>query len=447
MTWELGRRLRETRLRLGMTQQNVAEGIVSAAFLSMVESGRREPSPDVLAQLTDRLGLNAFTLHDHSGKAGLIAIRTALARAEVLVEAGDFALGLEELDAVDRLFTGIDEPDLRAEFHYWRGRAQEGLAKVDPAIRELLAAIEIASQRGSTSREIDMGIDLVRCLCIRGDLSAALDWVTRLHERLPAALEGSPVHGKLLSASIRLYVLRGDNAMARIMADRAQVVIAAHTDPLARGYDMWNADLATGANADPEGALLLATEVARLMRAGTAPVLLGRLHTAIAFLHTRVTPPDLDTAEAELVAARAAFGPQPAVLDASTLLAEEARVRWLRSDFAAALVSAQAALRVLDARPDSPLAANAHLMAARAHASLGAQECSREHFRAAQGILGATEPSRNSAVGWRELGDVYLNLGMADDAVLAYQLALTDAGLSAAPVDAASVRRAETIRA
>lgn len=443
MTWELGRRMRETRLRLGMTQQQVADGIVSAAFLSMVESGRREPSPEVLAQLTDRLGLSRAALDDVGGSMGLTAIRTAITQAEVAVELGDFTTAIEALDAIDQRFAGLEEPDLRSEFHYWRGRALEGLARTDSAIRELLTAIDIAVQRGSTFREIEMGIDLARCLRIRGDLSAALDRVTRLHDRLPPELEGSPLHGKLLSASIGLYVLRGDNAMAKVMADRAQTVIAAHTDPLARGYVMWNSSLAAEANADPDGALLLATEAARLLRAGSAPALLGRLHAAIAFLHTRVMPPDLDSAERELQAARIAFGPQLAALDASTLLAEESRVQWLRGDYTAALDSAREALDVLEERPNNLLAANAHLMCARALASLGEPEPSREHFRAAQRILGATEPSRNSAVGWRELGDVYLNLGMADDAVLAYQLALTDAGLTAAPVETGSIVRSE----
>ena len=439
MTWELGRRIRETRLRLGMTQQEVADGIVSAAFLSMVESGRREPSPEVLVKLTERLGLSSSSLHDVGGTAGLTAIRTALARAEVSVEVGDFEAALRELDAIDRLFAGQDEPDLRAEFHYWRGRAMEGLTRTDSAIRELLTAVEISARRGSTYREIEMGIDLARCLRIRGDLGAALDRVNRLEQQLPAELEGSPLHGKLLSAAIGLYVLRGDSAMARVMADRAQRVIAAHSDPLARGHVMWNSSLAAEANADADGALLLATEAARLMRAGTAPALLGRLHAAIAFLHTRVTPPDLDSAERELRAARVAFGAQMVALDASTLLAEEARVQWLRGDFATALASARAALDALQGRPNSLLAANAHLMSARALASLGERERSREQFHAAQRILGATEPSRNSAVGWRELGDVYLNLGMADDAVLAYQLALSDAGLTAAPVEVGTI--------
>lgn len=441
MTWELGRRIRETRLRLGMTQQEVADGIVSAAFLSMVECGRREPSPEVLDQLTHRLGLSASAFDDAGGKVGLIAIRTALARAEVCVELGDFAAGLGEVDAVDRLFAGLEEPDLRAEFHYWRGRALEGLARIDSAIRELLAAIEIAAQRGSRFREIEMGIDLARCLRDRGDLGAALDRVTRAFESLPAELEGSPVHGKLLSAAIGLYVLRGDNAMASVMADRARTHIAAHGDPLDHALVLWNSSLAAEANADPDGALLLATEAALLMRAGTAPALLGRLHAAIAFLHTRVTPPDLDAAEHQLRAARAAFGSQPTEQDLAMLLAEEARVQWFRSDYSAALASATGALAALESRPNTMLEANAHLMSSRALASLDDRERSREHFRAAQRILGAAEPSRNSAVGWRELGDVYLNLGMADDAVLAYQLALTDAGLTAAPVDAAAQAR------
>ena len=435
MTWDLGRRLRETRLRLGMTQHEVASGIVSSAFLSMVESGRREPSPDVLTQLVERLGLDPDALRDTGGTAALIAIRTGIARAEVQIDSGDFATALLEIDAIDRLFSGLDEPDLRVAFHHKRGLALEGLSRVDSAIRELVAASEIAEQRGDSVVELAVGIDLVRCLRIRGDLSAALDRVVRMQAALTPELEQSASHGRLLAEEIVLYLQRGDAAMASLCAERAQAFLDARVDPSARSLLLWSASLAAEANDEPQLALTLASEAAALMRTGADGVLRGRLAASIAQLHTRTTPADLDAAAAALSSARVAFGSGINALDASALSAESARLEWLRGEYAESLASACEALQLLE-HVSSPMhEANAHLMVARAHASLGDAAAAREAFLAARDALSPAEPTRSTAVAWRELGDVLLGVGMADEAVASYQLALAGAGLAASPAE------------
>lgn len=439
MTWDLGRRLRETRLRLGKTQQEVAGGIVSAAFLSMVESGRREPSQEVLSQLLERLGLDATALHDCSGISGLLLIRTALARAEMLVATSEFSAALRELDAIDRLFTGIAEPDLRTEFHYWRGRALAGLAKFDSAIRELTSAQDAASVRGATVREIEAGTELLRCLCNRGDLSAALELLSRLQAKLPDANGGSPLRCGLLEAAIRLFVLRGDDDRARDAAAQASACLAPVESPALLGQTLSRASLAAEASDDSSAALVLATEAVRLQHSRTDAANRGRLHTAIAHMHTRVTPPDLDSAVDELQAARAALGSGAAGTDLAAVAIEDARVQCLRGDYAAALASsAEVQLELADGT-HAQLLAHAHVLAARAHARLGQIEPSRLAFQQAQRAFGTATPLRSTAVAWRELGDTYLGVGMADDAVMAYQLALSDAGLAAAPKNSATL--------
>jgi len=429
--------MREARVRAGKTQAEVAGGIVSPAFLSMVESGRREASPDVLARLAERLDIDLSIRSDADLVAALVVIRTGLARAQVAVETGDFEGAIRELDVIDRRFAGGTERDLRAEFHYWRGRAQEGLGQIESAIRELSTAVEIAEQRGSVFREVEIGVDLVRCLRMHGDLSAALDRANHLQGRVPPAMEGSPLHGKLVSTVIELHVARGDQTMAQVLADRAGVVFGEGADPNAKALELWGASLAAEADGDGPGALLLAAEGVRLMAGSVDAARMGRLHAALAWLFLRVTPPDLEGAEERLETARRAFGQRIGPLDAAMLQAESARLRWLRSDLEGARAEALAALTAFDARPDSVLAADPHLIAARAEAGLGNMEASRMHFQAAQAILSAAEPSRVTSVAWRELGDVYLGLGHGEDAVRAYQQALTDVGLRSAAVGAA----------
>jgi transcriptional regulator with XRE-family HTH domain len=434
MTQEFGQRIREARLRRGLTQQEVACGIVSAPFLSMVESGRREPSSEVLARLAERLDLDLSVGADSAGTASLIAIRTGLARARVAVETGDCAGALQGLDGIDRLFARVDGSDLRAEFHYWRGRAQEGLSQLDSAIRELTSAVEIAALRGSAFREIEMGIDLVRCLRVRGDLSAALERATRLKGRLPVGLEGSPLLATLTATMIELHFARGDHPMALLLADGADGMAAGESDPIIRALALCDASLASEER--KEAALLLASEATRLMAVGGDAAALGRLQATAAWLYMRVSPPNIEAAAERLAAARNAFGTRIGAADSAKLHAETARLRWLRSDFVGARAEALAALNLLEGQPENEMTADPHLVAARAEAGLGDMDASRMHFREAQRILGGSQPSRATSIGWRELGDVYLELGHGEDAVLAYQQALSDAGLRVTPVEA-----------
>lgn len=436
MTMELGRRLREARLRQGLTQQDVAAGIVSAAFLSMVESGRREPSPEVLAALAARLHLDPSSTADGAGLAGLLALRTAVARAQGLLESGRAAESLSRLRAVEHVLLGLDEPDLRCEFHAWRGRSHEALAQWDPAIRDFTAAAEIAAARGAVTRELESEIDLIRCLRARGDLNAALDRARRLQQRMPAELEGSVLHARLVSTIIGLHLVRGDRATAHLLADRARVAFGTGVDQQAKALVMWNASLAAEANGQPEAALLLAQEGLRLMESGVDDALLARLHTALASLYTRISPPDLAAAEAELAAAAAALGAEPASGDAAALQLETARLHWLTGDYEASLGAAETAGRILGTT--SAAAGPAHLLAARACASMLRIEESREHFARARASLERAQPSRDASMAWRELGDAYHELGWADDAMDAYRQALSGAGLPGGPVAAPS---------
>lgn len=55
--------LREERLRLGITQEDLADRAgVSARFISFLETGRRQPSLSALAAISKGLGLPLSTL-------------------------------------------------------------------------------------------------------------------------------------------------------------------------------------------------------------------------------------------------------------------------------------------------------------------------------------------------------------------------------------------------
>ncbi|MDW4910537.1 helix-turn-helix transcriptional regulator [Streptomyces sp. ADMS] len=61
---EFGRRMRELRRAAGMSQAELAEPDLSASYVSLLESGKRVPSPEVVAGLAERLGVTPRSLLD-----------------------------------------------------------------------------------------------------------------------------------------------------------------------------------------------------------------------------------------------------------------------------------------------------------------------------------------------------------------------------------------------
>lgn len=61
-TAAIGRRLRERRLELGLSQRDLAAPGVSYAYISRIEAGARRPSVRALRQLAPRLGVSVAWL-------------------------------------------------------------------------------------------------------------------------------------------------------------------------------------------------------------------------------------------------------------------------------------------------------------------------------------------------------------------------------------------------
>lgn len=67
----LGRRIRQERLKLGLTQEKLAEDInISTAYLGQIERGERSMTLDKLIPLANRLGVTVdFLLEDYLSAA------------------------------------------------------------------------------------------------------------------------------------------------------------------------------------------------------------------------------------------------------------------------------------------------------------------------------------------------------------------------------------------
>jgi transcriptional regulator with XRE-family HTH domain len=148
---EFGRRLRKLRADLGLSQRDLASGAVNQSYISLLESGARVPTLDVVAHLAKVLHV---PLRDLAGDIGIATgpEDAAPGRAELI----------QELLATSAIDQGALE------------QAEEGLARI----------FETAIASGSPHAILTHGLALDRVLEMRGDRNARYALLCRL---LPAA--------------------------------------------------------------------------------------------------------------------------------------------------------------------------------------------------------------------------------------------------------------------
>jgi transcriptional regulator with XRE-family HTH domain len=440
---DFGSRLRQERLKAGLSQSDLASGIMSPSHISLLESGQRSPSPELLEQLAERLGVTPKYLSSGPSAQAAESRRKDLLFAEMALKNGDIELAERLLRSlVDELDTTASvELAVRARHLY--ARALEGLGRLEEAASELREAISVAQIAGLPLEALEMTITLSGCARESGDFVTAVELLTSAQHSFPHELRQSATYARVLSSAIGIHYFRGDYIRAQQLAEQAMDIFDERTDPTARAAILWNASLAADANNDTTRALLLAQRAAGLYSEGDDRRYEGELRIAISWLFTRQTPPDVASAREQLVRAEALLADSGTLIGKGYLETEMARVEWLDENFEEALKNATSALARLEGSKDRLQSAHAHLLAARAQISLGHEIESDMNLDAARTILAGMEPSRQNSLAWRELGDIYANQGLKTEAMNAYREALHEAGVPASPMAFSESTKAE----
>ena len=429
-----GTRLRQVRLRAGLSQSDLALGLMSASHISLMESGRRSPSPELLEQLAERLGVASEYLRSGPSFKANESRRKDLLFAEIALKNGDPEFAENALRSLITEPELGESPEFTVRARHLYARVLERLGRLEEAADELRKAIGVARDSGLPLEAFEMTITLSNCAKESGDFLQALELITDAQESFPPELRNSATFARVLSSSIAIHYLRGDYLRAQELSEQALTIFDDRTDPNAQAAILWNASLAADANQDITKALLLAQRGAGLYSESDDRRSEGVLRIAISWLFTRQTPPNSTAAREQLVQAESLLEDFGSAIDRAALETEFSRVEWLQDNFEGALRYATAALSRLSGANDRRQSAEAHLLVARAQISLGNEVESSMNLTAARNILAAMEPSRVNAFSWRELGDIYAKQGFTSEALTAYREALHDAGVPASPL-------------
>ena len=253
-----GERLRKLRLEKGLSQRELAEPKCTHAYVSTIEAGRRNPSPDVLAHLASKLGIDVEELTSGRPPGLTQELRTALQDARIAASDGRPDEALEALGAVASRARRYGITRLQAQAAEIEGLILERLGKPEEGLEsyeeaERLLAAEAPSDRANAVA------GKARCLQALGEVSHAifvLDALEReiAHEPHPDASALEQVHGSLLDACIDAGLLRkaDEHAQAlRVIAHRVR-------DPIREGQmylHLAHLDVIEGRPDDAEQAL------------------------------------------------------------------------------------------------------------------------------------------------------------------------------------------------
>ena len=424
---DLGRRIKQARVRREMTQASLAGDSASIGYISRIESGQRRPEIALLDILAGRLGLSVRALLTGAPDATEARIRLALDHAELELRGGNAARSEELLDEIHAEVFGLETLELRRRWLLTKALVSEALGRLDEAIVRLEDLLANSPDLAEASRA---AIALSRCYRESGDFSRAIEsGESHLRALKAMGLDGSDDAVQLAVTVAAAHFTVGDTAHAVRMCRRAIEKAEEQGSPVALASAYWNASIMESERGAPQAALPLAEKALQLLDAAESNRNVARLRSQMGIFQLRMAPPDVEGARANLEAAAQQLAWSSASkVDVGRNAVALARARLLSDSPAEAMAEAQAVLaEVGDAAP--LLAVEALSVMGQAAFETGDSGAAAAHYREAVHTLTGIGSDRAAAEVWFELGSLLDELGLESEARQAYRSAAASTGL------------------
>lgn len=424
----IGDRVRQARVAAELSQTALAGDKLSPSYVSLIESGRRDPTDSALAILAERLGLTVEYLKFGDEGPAEAQARLALDYAQLDLVSGEYTAARERLLALD-LGTVTRQVRVKAllalsNAHEKLGDLEDSVAILEPLVKELRdngESLDLALAATALVGDYMESGDLVRA----GEVGDAA-----MSELEGAGLAGTDEYLRLGSTLLWVNVARGDLLYATHRA--AELIREADRlgTPRGRGSVYWNAAVVAEQRRDYALAKRYTERALALLDDGEISRDLPRLRVNFADLLLRSEPAEPVAALEQIDLAE----PELKLLGSEVELAgidiERSRAHLLLGDPTAAVAHARAALDRLagQTRLES---ADAEVALGDALFALGDKESSARAYSWAAEMLSMMTVSRQSAAVWRDLGDRFHGSGEVERAAVAYDRALREAGYPA----------------
>ncbi len=413
----IGRRIRELRLARGMTQRELGSPRYTHAYVSTIESGRRNPSPKALAFFAEKLGVTAEQLATGRPPDLVARLETELLQARLAVSDG-------RLEQAERLFARIAWEARRFDLLRLQARAEEGRALAreragDPtaALERYRRALELLEGEPAALRA-DAVAGIARCFLALGDGPYAIHRLESLlaeleHDGPPDPNALARIHASLVDA----YLDAGLYRRAAESAAELELLAPRLTDPVRIAQMHMNTAhlyLVQGRIEEAERSLQRAEDAYRQL---SLQAELGGTHLARGYVASRSGR--LAEAREHLERAVRVFEETANEKDLVRALNELARVERVQGNLERAVALLERTIRIAGEKDVS--------VVAWAHRELGVTLALRDparaekHIREAISLYERAEQAADLAASYRALGDVLEARGDREGAFQAYR--------------------------
>jgi tetratricopeptide (TPR) repeat protein len=396
--------------------------MLSPSYVSLVESGRRQPAAAALAHIAERLRIDVEYLRDGVDASVRTRARLALGRAEKNLLDGHAENAYNEFTAL------IGDPGLNDE---QSRRARLGQAQALERKGDLEGAIGLLGELADEARQspevqpwLDVALAMSRCYQSAGDLDMAIQiGEEAMRAAAEMGLEHTDEYVRLGCTVLSAYHGRGDIVRSRTLASELVRAADQMGAPHTRGAAYWNASVIAESRGDLAQALNLVDRALALFGEGDDRRNLARLRMAYAWLLLQGDEPRANEALDLLDSVRDEITMHGGVDDMRHFDSTRADALLALGRLDEAHEAAKAALQDLGDQPRME-SARARLVLARVLRAEGDVDQSAREGALAASMLEAMGASRRAAVAWRELGDLYRDLGRTDEALEAFDRAL-----------------------
>ncbi|MFN8158685.1 MAG: helix-turn-helix transcriptional regulator [Candidatus Nanopelagicales bacterium] len=435
-----GVRLRRLREAAGLSQTALAGDDLHPSYISMLESGRRAPTPAALAVISRRLGVPVDEL-DGTGHRELEA---PVALAESALGLGRPEEALEILAPFER--DELDGTPLVLRAARARATALERVGRLDDAVVVLERLRDAYAASPASPERMDVVVALVRCYRDAGDLDRAIDVGERERERLQGLLSGRlHTHADLVSTLAGAYSERGDFVRSATLLDDLleETSLRGTLEQQASAY--WNAAITATERGNAQDGLHLAEQASTLLSVGGNLRARARLRITKAWVLLAQDPPRAVEARALLREAMPDLRQHDGELVLASAETELARCEVILGRPEVARRHAQSALRRMT--PEMRIE-RARALAALGSALLqsGDAEGGATALDEAADMLEGVRASRQAAAVWRQLVEVHKASGDAAAALAAAEKAMAVVGLAAERVTPVEASRGSRVR-
>lgn len=416
---EFGRRLRTLRRARALTQRELAGDVLSPSYVSLLEAGRRSPTPETVRYLATALGCSPEDLVGGGDKS-------ADRPATLDVRFGQLALEAGRADQARGYFESVMkapdvDPLLRTEAVIGAAMVLESQGRLREAAEAYERLVQQAFQSPWYLSSLRVVIRWCRCLYELGELTRVVEVGTgamRELDRLDAWQSDTAV--ELLATVAAAHYELGELAQAeRLLREGLSRAEQMHS-PRARASVLWNASHLASEEGRHREALELAEEALAYFRQSGDRRSVGRLLSQYGSLLLRQDPPRVDEAIAVLEEGLGILREQGHGYDRGYMLTDLSRAHLMRGDARAAVELAEQSLAELG--PEALLErARAEAMLAAALAECGERDRAAETFDRAANTLRRLKASRQAARAWVELGNLLDQAGDQAGAVRAYR--------------------------